>query len=753
MASIEIVFPRNEQPGKIKKWRVATGSMISARSVLFLYCPVNSNGDDTQNSEEKYRSTQSGRITQILAKEGDTIQPGQVIFLMTVCTHPTVIKDLCGRCGADLQNETLNKDGKDKVISEASVPMLHSIPELKVCPELAEKIGKEDEQRLLKDRKLALLVDLDQTIVHTTNDTVPAVMKDVFHYQLYGPNSPWYHTRLRPGTNHFLQEMSKMYELHICTFGARKYAHTVAALLDKEGKLFSQRILSRDECFNSASKTANLKALFPCGDDLVCIIDDREDVWQGCGNLVQVKPYHFFRHTGDIHAPPGLEKRDPPDQSSSPEEEIGSFDTEEQSINTNKNNNENGVNDNVSEETPEDDKKEGRKEIDSVVIKSPEDSKESDKTSETAVSSESSKDKQSNENVDNKSTTKTKDQNNDGEIKSSDVPLTDVKKSDETEIEDNDHDDYLLYLEDILRRVHNEFYKNIDNNDRKPLREIIPQVRVRVLEGLCLTFSGLVPTNHKLEQSRAYKVAVAFGAKVTQDLTESTTHLVAIKPGTAKANTAKKNPNIKIVNPDWLWSCAERWEHVDERLFPLTAQARGSRVPPPHCSSPEHVEVKESEVVDSFANSINPLMSFTQEEIDIMDKEVDDDMSDVEVDSYAVDGKEELDSVMDDESENSSDLNDELYGSPKKRQKIQRNSSSDSSEGKGKDYDINEDNDDDDDEDPVIRFRRGEPLPDDLDLGDQGSQDSVEIDDPAEEEDDREWNAMGAALEREFLSE
>lgn len=260
------------------------------------------------------------------------------------------------------------------------------------------------------------------------------------------------------------------------------------------------------------------RALFPCGDDLVCIIDDREDVWQGCGNLVQVKPYHFFRHTGDIHAPPGLEKRDPSDQSSSPEEEIGSLDTEEQSIDTNKNTNENGINDNVSEETSEDDKKERGKEIDGVVSKSPEDSKESDKTGETLVSSEPSKDRQSNENVDNKSATKTKDQNNDGEIKSSDVPLTDVKKSDEAEIEDNDHDDYLLYLEDILRRVHNEFYKNIDNNDRKPLREIIPQVRVRVLEGLCLTFSGLVPTNHKLEQSRAYKVAVAFGAKVTQVL-------------------------------------------------------------------------------------------------------------------------------------------------------------------------------------------------------------------------------------------
>lgn len=53
--------------------------------------------------------------------------------------------------------------------------------------------------------------------------------------------------------------MSRLYELHICTFGARIYAHTVASLLDKDGILFSHRILSRDECFDPASKTANLK--------------------------------------------------------------------------------------------------------------------------------------------------------------------------------------------------------------------------------------------------------------------------------------------------------------------------------------------------------------------------------------------------------------------------------------------------------------------------------------------------------------
>lgn len=52
------------------------------------------------------------------------------------------------------------------------------------------------------------------------------------------------------------------------------------------------------------------RALFPCGDSMVCIIDDREDVWNMAANLIQVKPYHFFQHTGDINAPPGMSKHE-----------------------------------------------------------------------------------------------------------------------------------------------------------------------------------------------------------------------------------------------------------------------------------------------------------------------------------------------------------------------------------------------------------------------------------------------------------
>ncbi|XP_066584575.1 RNA polymerase II subunit A C-terminal domain phosphatase [Prorops nasuta] len=787
MATIKVTFPPGGKPGKILKWKVSLNTMVSAGKVLLLYNNVPPGNEDTKDSEKKLKATHVGRVSELLVKQGDIVQPGQEILILEGCKHPAVIKDLCAECGADLRLEADNSNRDITTVSQASVPMVHSIPELKVCPELAIKIGKEDEQRLLKDKKLALLVDLDQTIVHTTNDNVPPDMKDVYHYQLYGPHSPWYHTRLRPNTRHFLLEMSLLYELHICTFGARNYAHTVAALLDKDGTLFSHRILSRDECFDPASKTANLKALFPCGDDMVCIIDDREDVWQGCGNLVQVKPYHFFRHTGDIHAPPGLDKLEPPES----KETIEAMEADEKDRSENQT--ENGMKvtlDNKEKEIPADSTSIAKIE-ESGCIKKEDEVIKSDETESKESKSEQNKSGENKSKEYNPEDNKPEEYN--PEEKTTKESECNVPKGDV--ILDEDADDYLLYLEDILKRIHAEYYsKEPKENRKKSLREIIPRTRARVLKGLRLTFSGLIATVEKLHESRAYKVARAFGAEVTQDITEETTHLVANRPGTAKTILAKKNAKIKIVNPDWLWTCAERWEHVDERLFPLTVKARGSRAPPPHCSSSERTETElDQEKEDSFADSINPLMSFSSEEIRNMDKEVEEDMEDVDqpvFDSEEIDDSEKnyKRDRGDKDSGSESDSNDYNKYISKKKQKFSFKNSEDEynfgsmwhdntndsdstylrkgvnhKKEHSKDNDDDNDNDDDDDndndndveedeDDPITRFRRGEVLTDDADLGNE-SPDSVENYDGMENEDDREWNAMGAALEREFLSD
>ncbi len=215
-----------------------------------------------------------------------------LLVLSTRCTHPTLMKDMCAECGADLREELQERRQEQQKaaqmqqqqkasrgarairegpsgdrgggpssssdVSGASIAMVHSIPELKVSKEEAQALGMEDEARLRRHRKLVLLVDLDQTIIHTTNENIKPNIKDVYHFQLYGNKSPWYHTRVRPYAKEFLDAVSKMYELHIVTFGARLYAHTIAGFLDPKSKHFSHRILSRDECFDSRSKTANL---------------------------------------------------------------------------------------------------------------------------------------------------------------------------------------------------------------------------------------------------------------------------------------------------------------------------------------------------------------------------------------------------------------------------------------------------------------------------------------------------------------
>lgn len=56
-----------------------------------------------------------------------------IIELEKKCNHPTVIKDLCAECGADLQKEDV-KEGAP--VSQASVSMVHMVPELKVNEEV-----------------------------------------------------------------------------------------------------------------------------------------------------------------------------------------------------------------------------------------------------------------------------------------------------------------------------------------------------------------------------------------------------------------------------------------------------------------------------------------------------------------------------------------------------------------------------------------------------------------------------------------
>lgn len=103
-------------------------------------------------------------------------------------------------------------------------------------------------------------------------------------------------------------------------------------------------------------------------------------------------------------------------------------------------------------------------------------------------------------------------------------------------IEIEESDDYLMYLEEILKKIHAFFYEIHDGKREgdRDMKKVIPSVRKEVLANTKLVFSGLVPTNQSLEQSKAYSIAKSLGAEVSQELTKDCTHLVAVRTGTAK---------------------------------------------------------------------------------------------------------------------------------------------------------------------------------------------------------------------------
>ncbi|XP_003372462.1 conserved hypothetical protein [Trichinella spiralis] len=306
---VEIVFD-DPEGGKFLTWKVHEKSLVCPGNTLFTFLKG--------SQVIPFKCNKYGVVKERYPiAPNEQLEVGRLIVKLGKCEHAVTMFGMCADCGTDLTScvgekiflfilhsnvKTRIEEGSSTPLSRASVPMIHGVPELLVTPEVALYHAEEDSKNLLSQKKLALLVDLDLTLIHTSETSDDSDALDVYHYQMEGPNSPWYHTRLRPYARYFLKKINEYFELHIITHGNRKYAEKVVKMLDPNNVLFGDRILSRDECFDPNMKAPNLKALFPGGDDLVCIIDDREDVWNYAENVVRVRPYRFFKHTDDFNA-------------------------------------------------------------------------------------------------------------------------------------------------------------------------------------------------------------------------------------------------------------------------------------------------------------------------------------------------------------------------------------------------------------------------------------------------------------------
>ena len=433
----------------------------------------------------------------------------------------------------------------------------HENTMLYVSPAEAARLDDETANRLLKDHKLSLILDLDQTVIHATVNpqldslldqpkwAAHPVTRDVHRFML-PDNQGYYHVKLRPGLLQFLRELSKWFELHIYTMGTRHYAKAVAKIIDPKGEIFKERILSRDESGSFTKKT--IQRLFPCDDSMVIVVDDRADVWEWSDNLIKVRPYTFFHNTGDINAPPNdIRKVNNSIQvvkSILPGEELKKVETIEPA-----------------------------KLVDYGAWESDEMKSElpppvTEDTDKTELKTSSSRDLNN------------PDQELDEEIDT----LIGIA---EHELPFNLHesDNELQVLTGILKQVHSLFYLRfqqletpINLQNRKihdiDAKHILGRIKGQVFRGFHFVFSGIIPVSQKPEKSEIWKFATTFGAQCSLDISDNTTHLIASRWGTDKVRQAAKLQNssdkkLWIVKPAWLYDSVHTWNRKSEMHYLL----------------------------------------------------------------------------------------------------------------------------------------------------------------------------------------
>ncbi|KKK23867.1 hypothetical protein P175DRAFT_0508390 [Aspergillus ochraceoroseus IBT 24754] len=556
----------------------------------------------------KFESTVDGTIVRWMVAKGDIIdEPVDIVEIDEPCAHEVQYGGLCAECGKDMTESTYNTEMTDSM--RAPIQMVHDNTALTVSEKEATRVEEDAKRRLLANRKLSLVVDLDQTIIHATVDPTVGewmedkdnpnheALSDVRAFQLVddgpGMRGCWYYVKLRPGLESFLRNVSELFELHIYTMGTRAYAQHIASIIDPDRKLFGDRILSRDE---SGSLTAkNLHRLFPVDTKMVVIIDDRGDVWRWSPNLIKVSPYDFFVGIGDINssflpkkqelgapskagdkgptsAPKGSTLTEHHVNGTTEKADVGEVSTLEQLVTM-------GGGDNPRLLQEQSDAQE------ETIMHQVEDrpllqkQKELDAEDELAETSDSS----------------TMDESQDSTRHRHHL------------LEDNDQE--LFQLEDRLEQVHRQFFEEYDKKRSRALggrvavlrgektpskekdvdlklvpdvKDIMPNIKRQILGGVVMVFSGVLPLGTDTQNADISLWAKSFGVVIASKIDMKTTHLVAGRNRTAKVREATRYRNIKIVTTQWLLDCLMHWRRLDEEpyLLPVHPDDRGQPISP-----------------------------------------------------------------------------------------------------------------------------------------------------------------------------
>ncbi|KAK8227310.1 hypothetical protein HDK90DRAFT_541140 [Phyllosticta capitalensis] len=585
----------------------------------------------------EYEAEKDGAIKRLYVKEGDVIARAGVklLELEEECAHEIQWGGMCANCGKDMEEVSYNTTVRD--VDRATIVGTPVTTQLKISEARAVHAEEEAKRRLLSSKKLSLVVDLDQTIIQATVDETVGewkkdpnnpnydAVKDVHSFYLPEVRTPgggsWYFIKQRPGLKQFLEEISKIYELHIYTMGTRPYADNITAIIDADHKIFGDRVLSRDESGSMAFKS--LRRLFPTDTKMVVIIDDRGDVWHWNNHLIKVTPYDFFVGIGDINssflpkrqdalpveapakprptepAPEGTDGESPAVQETSnhlkpqplPPNQNGEATTlEDQLVAMSGGDNPELLQQKIQEQQ----ERIAREMEERPLLRRQELLDKADAEADATQTHENGADHRHRHNL------------------------------------LNDDDDELFHLETNLRAVHRNFYETYEKRrmgtqggriaqlkgEKSPkkrpigdldvlpdIADVLPAMKRSVLKGVSIVFTGVVPLGTQIQSSEWAVWARSFGAQISEVINKRTTHVVAARNRrTQKVRQAARHPHIKIVTTDWLKECCVKWKRMPESPHLIHVEPDERGLQGSHQGSPLD-ELEDSNVLSSSEDS------------------------------------------------------------------------------------------------------------------------------------------------------
>lgn len=471
------------------------------------------------------------------------------------CSHSNCFRGLCVDCGMEilLNEQSLRAD---------YISPLHQDRGLLIKVSEAHDIEIRERNELVQvHHKLNLIIDLDQTILHTTIKFIPSISeinsqssstvslplsssnsssiidqveKDNLHIMtLEETPGLTYTIKFRPFLREFLNSLDKLYKLHVYTMGSRGYARKITKIIDPKEKLFGDRIVSRDDVggnllgFDIIYNKKDIKRIFPCDDKTVLIVDDRADIWSWSPNLIPIAPFVYFSDSLDMNEIHGKHEK-------------MEMESERKRLST----------------LPE-----------NLFLSNT----LSIKIEEKLIKEENNKEKIDGELL--------KIQKILEEIHANYFKLLGEHNDDGNDSitasnEMDDHDNY-------ENGNGNEETEMKMEKQRKRKREMnIPDIKVIVMErkalifkGLHFVFSGIVPLSQRPQESEIWKLAQVYGAKCHENIHSNTTHLISDRRDTDKILKAqKKDKSIKIVKLKWFFTSIAYWERQKESdylLMPL----------------------------------------------------------------------------------------------------------------------------------------------------------------------------------------